>query len=351
MDNVIYDSVTPLKSREGIRKPGFCCLGIVDTCMLKCQMCDKWKEDLAATGDMPTTDDYKKFLTQLREIVDEGFELSIGGGEALMRPDLLEIIRFAADLGYKTTIASNGWLVDDAFAKKIVDSGLTSIIFSVDSLKPEVHDGMRGREGVWDRVMSAMKNIRKHSADIHIGLCSIIMEETIDGILDLADWSDARRDLINSHLFMAVMQPNNTVCQDEWFEHEDLGKIWPKDPTRTLSILDELIRRRREGYWIGNSVQQLEAFKAYFQHPTKFVKNTECNLDSALHVSAVGDIFMCFKWAILGNIKRGADVRDVWYSEEAEKTREDIRNCKDNCHYLLNCYFEGDYPFEVWDGR
>ncbi len=329
-----------------VRKPGFCCLGIVDTCMLRCKMCEKWKEDLYAHGlTMPTFDQYKIFLRQLREIVDEGFEIDIGGGEALMRPDVLDLVTFANDLGFKMTIASNGWLINKEMAKRIVDSGLFSIVLSLDSLNPEIHDEMRGVKGVHAQVLRAIDYLRSYSKDIHIGLCSIIMEKTLDSVLPLEEWSNSMRDKINSILFMAVMQPNNTVKQDEWFDN-DYDNIWPKDTQKAVAIVEELIRRRKEGHWIGDSVEQLEAFKMYFQYPQKFVKSSPCNLDCAVHVSAVGDIFMCYRWAKLGNIKEGADIRKIWFSEEAEKVRENIRKCGDNCHYLLNCFFEGDYPFK-----
>ncbi len=339
-------------NKSEIRRPGFCCLGIVDTCMLRCKMCDKWHDDIYAAGQAePDTEMYKKFLRDLRKITDEGFEIDLGGGEALMRPDLLELVSYMRDLGFKTTIASNGWLINEDMAKRIVDSGLTSIILSIDSLDPEIHDGMRGVKGVHAQVMRAIDNLRKYSKDIHIGLCTIIMDKTLDGIIDLANWSNERRDKINSHLFMAVMQPNNTVKQDEWFDSELGDGLWPKDIEKAIAVVDELLIRRKRGDWIGNSVEQLGAFKLYFSHPDRFVKNTPCNLDSAVHVSAVGDIFMCFRWGILGNIKDGADISELWYSDKAEKIREDIRKCKDNCHYLLNCYFEGDYPFIVKDGE
>lgn len=335
-------------NKENIRKPGFCCLGIVDSCMLKCKMCEKWKEDIYAHGQtQPTLAQYKTFVSQLREIVDEGFEIDIGGGEALMRDDVLDLVRYMRELGFRTTIASNGFIINDALSKRIVESGLSSIILSIDSLKPEVHDEMRGVKGVQEQVLRAIDTIRSYSKDIHIGLCSIIMDKTLDDVTALAEWSNARRDKINSHLFMAVMQPNNTVKQDEWFDSDSIGGIWPRDIDKARAVVDDLITRRRRGDWIGNSVEQLEAFKMYFENPTRFVKKSPCNLDRALHVSAVGDIFLCFRWGTFGNIKDGADIRELWYSEEAEKIRSDIRTCGDNCHYLLNCFFEGDYPFIV----
>ena len=330
-----------------IAKPGFCCIGIVDSCMLKCQMCQKWKEDAGTAGiPQPTTGQWKIFLKQLRGVVDAGFEIDFGGGEALMKKEIFELISYAKSLGFKTTIASNGFLIDEAMAKRIVDSGLDSIILSLDSLVPEIHDSMRGVKGVAERVSNAIKYIRHYSKSIHVGICSIIMEQTLDGLLDLAEWVNNNRDMTNSILFMAAMQPNNTEFDEQWYKNK-YDHFWPKDTKKVTEIIEELIRRRKIGHWIGNSIEQLEAFKSYFNNPSRFVKKNPCNLDRAIHVSSIGDIFLCFRYALLGNIKNGDDIRKIWYSEEAESARNDIRKCQDNCHFLLNCFFEGDYPFII----
>ncbi len=345
MNNFKMQNVIQNKAKE--LKPGFCCIGIVDSCMLRCKMCYKWKEDLGTIGfSQPTTEQWKTFIRQLRDLVDEGFEIDFGGGEALMRKDVLELVSYAKSLGFRNTIASNGYLIDEDMAKRIVDSGLDSIVLSLDSLKPEIHDRMRGVNGVAQRVHNAIKYLRKYSKDIHIGICTIIMEQALDGLLDLAEWVNTNRDKTNSILFMAPMQPNNTAVETDWYK-DNYNFFWPKDIKKLHAILDELIRRRKEGHWIGDSVVQLEAFRAYFANPDKFVKKSPCNLDRAIHASSIGDIFLCYRYALLGNIKEGADIRELWRSKAAEKVRLDIRRCQDNCHFLLNCFFEGDYPFVV----
>ncbi len=328
-------------------KPGFCCIGIVDSCMLRCQMCQKWKEDPGTVGfSQPSIEQWKIFIRQLRDLVDVGFEIDFGGGEALMRHDVLELVSYAKSLGFRNAIASNGYLIDETMAKRIVDSGLDSIVLSLDSLKPEVHDRMRGVKGVAQKVINAIRYLRKYSKDIHIGICTIILEQTLDGLLDLADWVNNNRDQTNSILFMAAMQPNNTPFNTDWYK-KDFNYFWPKDIKKVNAIIDELIRRRKAGHWIGDSVVQLEAFKSYYENPARFVKKNPCNLDRAVHASSIGDIFLCYRYAVLGNIKNGDDIREIWRSEVAEKARDDIRKCQNNCHFLLNCFFEGDYPFSV----
>lgn len=342
-----------VEKSEGLRnssqtlKPGFCCIGIVDNCMLKCKMCQKWKEDSGTAGiSQPTTQQWKTFIRQLRDLVDPGFEIDFGGGEALMHKDVLELVAYAKSLGFRTTIASNGFLIDEKMAKRIVDAGLDSLVLSLDSLKPEIHDSMRGVSGVAQRVLNAIEYVRKYSTTIHVGICTIIMEQTLDGLVDLAEWVNNNRDKMNSILFMAAMQPNNTEVKEGWFENEH-DHFWPKDIKKVYRVIDELIMRRKNGYWIGDSVVQLEAFKSYFKDPSKFVKNSPCNLDRAIHASSIGDVFLCYRYALLGNIKNGDDIRTLWQSQAAELARQDIRKCKDNCHFLLNCFYEGDYPFSV----
>lgn len=337
---------------SAIAKPGFCCLGVVDTCMLRCKMCDKWKTDIfVQERRAPSVAEWKTFLTQLRDITEGPFEIDFGGGEAFMLPGLLDIVRHAADLGFTTVIASNGWSINEKMAKKIADSGLSKLIVSLDSLKPEIHDEIRGVKGVHARVMKAIENLDKYrrDKDFIIGICSIMMDKTMDGILDLYKWA-SNDERIRHILFMAVMQPNNTDerFRNGWHQREQFEGLWPKEPQKAVDVIDQLIAYREKSFDVANSIPQLQAHKKYFQNPMDFVKTSPCNMDKAVHVSAVGDIFLCFKWDTVGNIMTpDTDIRKIWYSKEAEAVRNNIRTCKDNCHFLLNCYFEKDYPFEL----
>ena len=305
MKNYLEKTIPREVTKETL-KPGFCCIGIVDNCMLKCKMCQKWKEDAGTIGiPQPTTEQWKGFIRQLRDLVDEGFEIDFGGGEALMREDLLELVSYAKGLGFRNAIASNGYLINENMAKRIVDSGLDSIVLSLDSLKPEIHDSMRGVKGVAERVFKAIEYLRKYSKDIHIGICTIIMRQSLDGIIDLTEWVNTNRDKMNSILFMAPMQQNNTPCDLKWFKKKEYNFIWPKDNKKVQEVLDELIRRRKLGHWIGDSVVQLEAFKLYFENPARFVKKCPCNLDRAVHASSIGDIYLCYRYGTLGSLKKG----------------------------------------------
>jgi len=322
-------------------KPGFCCLGVTNKCMLKCRMCYKWQNDIVEE-ESPSIEQYKTFIAGLRGLVDEGFRIHFGGGEALLFEGALDLIKFSVKKGFSTNIASNGWLIDEDMAKRIGDSGLNEINLSLDSLNEATHDYLRGVKGVYRRVIRAIKNLNKYSKNTKIAISSVIYDWNLDELPPLLEWA-INNDKINSIFFLAPMQPNSTRVDKAWWKGK-YGYLWPKDTEKACSFVDKVLKIRTTGCKIGNTIPQLEAFKLYFRHPERFVKKTKCNLDKAVHVSAVGDVFLCFRWDILGDIRKGDDIRKIWRSELAGEVRKKITACKDNCHFLLNCFFEGDSP-------
>ena len=333
------------KVKRSVIKPGFSCYGIVDHCMLRCRMCHKWKDDIAIKNpkDVPSMSDWKRCTDSLRKMAGPGFLINFGGGEPLLKRDLPDLVRYGRGKGVITNIATNAYLIDEDMARRIADSGLDSINISLDSLDEKVHDDLRGVPGVFDRAMKAIEYLDRHCTDLEIIICSVIYDVNQDSMIDLVKWanSDPR---ITRIIFMAAMQPNNTSLDRHWYKKE-FSYLWPKDPAKICNIIDEILKLKVQGYNIGNEIFQLEAFKRYFKHPEDFVKKTRCNLDKALHVSSTGDIYICYRWGVLGNIKNN-DLAEAWYSEKADIARKNIENCTDNCHFLLNCYFEGDNPYE-----
>jgi MoaA/NifB/PqqE/SkfB family radical SAM enzyme len=329
-------------------RPGFCCLGVTNKCMLKCRMCHKWKDEVKEA--YPTLAHYKKFLSDLRELVDKGFIINFGGGETLLFEGLFDLIKFSSELGFTTNTISNGWLIDEEMSKRIGDSGLDGINLSLDSLNEATHDYLRGVKGVHRRVMNAIEYLNKYRTRTKVGLCCVIYDWNLDEIPFLLDWALAN-EALDSILFMVPMQPNSTGIAQKWWEGE-YGFLWPRNTDKACAFIDSLLQHKAMyPHKIGNTIAQLEAFKLYLRFPEKFVKKTKCNLDRAVHVSAAGDIFLCFRWAELGTIRHAHDIRQLWYSERARDVRKNIAGCRDNCHFLLNCFFEGDYPFELKEDR
>lgn len=313
-------------------------------------MCFKWKEDRAvAERKTVPFEAWDRAIAALKKIVPkpDEFVINFGGGEALLRPDLLELVRCADRAGFITNIASNGWLIDDACAERIAHSGLRTINLSLDSVKPEIHDELRGQPGAAAQVRAAIKNLRRHSRSLEIGICSVIYDINCNEILPLLRWVQKEAD-INWIVFMAAMQPNNTELDPDWVRGE-YKYLWPQNRLKTVFLIEYIKWLKWWGWKVQNPYFQLDAFKRYFWDPKRFVKSSPCNMDRAVHISATGDIFLCFRHGKIGSIMTD-DLAEVWSSENARQVREQIYSCTDNCHFLLNCFFEKKYPFQ-WAKR
>ncbi len=325
-----------------VAKPGFCCLGITNKCMFKCKMCYKWQDN--SKEEYPTIEQYKNFIANLKRLVDKGFIINFGGGETLLFEGIFDLIKFAVEKDFLTHAISNGWLIDKPMAKRIADSGLNGINLSLDSLNEDTHDYLRGVKGSYHRVMNAIDYLHKYCKNTEVGICCVIYDWNLNELVPLLEWVIENKRL-SSIIFMVPMQPNSTNLDKEWWKGK-YGFLWPKDSEQACSFIDKVLEFKRiYNQKMGNTVAQLEAFKLYLRFPERFVKKTKCNLDRALHVSAAGDIFLCFRREHLGSIKDDNDIGQLWYSRRANQVRQKIDTCRDNCHFLLNCFFEGDYPF------
>ncbi|MFC1514919.1 radical SAM/SPASM domain-containing protein [Candidatus Omnitrophota bacterium] len=329
-------------TQEIIAKPKFCCVAATDYCMLRCKMCNKWQERTPDPGEVPTIAEWKNFIAGFRELVDEGFEMDFGGGEILSMPGILEVVKFAKEKGFKTTMASNGYLIDKEMAKRIANSGLDAVSLSLDSPYPEVHDRMRGVDGVYRRVMGALTNLTKYSPKTRKGLCCIIMNENMNDLVKLAHMADKDK-RVDWLYFMAVVQPNYSGSLDaKW--RDEYNYLWPKDKVKLISIIDELIALKQNGSKVSNRLEHLRAYKAYFADPQKFVNRAKCVIGgAAISVNTYGFIQLCFFMDFIGNIRKD-DIRTLWYSQDANKVREKVEQCKTNCHLLLNCCYLEDDP-------
>jgi radical SAM protein with 4Fe4S-binding SPASM domain len=93
--------------------------------------------------------------------------LVFSGGEPLKRPDIFELAEYARSVGLNTALATNGTLVTEEVAKKIVASGIRRVSISFDGPDAETHDHFRGT-GAFDATVAGFKRLRKLGMSMQI---------------------------------------------------------------------------------------------------------------------------------------------------------------------------------------
>lgn len=312
-------------------------LSLNNTCNFRCKMCRIW--NLGEGENKLTLKKCLDIVDELKDFKVKGVRLS--GGDPLLVPWALDLAAHISNKQYHSVATTNGSMINEAFARRIVASGLSNLNFSLDADTPAIHDAIRGMPGSRDRIMEAIGCIAKKRSGPTLGINTVISNLNLDELLILTDvvQEDKR---INHMYFMAVMQPFGTQFDKEWFLKEDFYALWPKDENKVRYVINELITRKKSGYKINNSFVQLRAFIDYFMDPLHFTKKNACNLGKGvIEVNQLGDVYLCYSYESIGNVFQDS-LLNIWMSERAYAVRERISRCTQNCNLLINCYFEDE---------
>jgi GTP 3',8-cyclase len=143
-------------------------VSLVDRCNFRCQYCmpeDATLQFLAQT-ELLTTGELLKLLREV--MIPVGFtRFRLTGGEPLIRPDVVDIVRAIAALPQTQDISmtTNGFLLA-GLAQDLYDAGLRRINISLDSLIPETFNQIIGDrthtpaarwQKVWDGIQTAYR--------------------------------------------------------------------------------------------------------------------------------------------------------------------------------------------------
>ncbi|GAH65814.1 unnamed protein product, partial [marine sediment metagenome] len=157
-----------------IQPPFMVSYSITTKCNLKCKHCYSESVDQPAPDELSTEEAFR--------LVDDLSEWGIGllvidGGEPLCQEDLLAVVKYASSKGIRTTIGSNGTLIDEGMARKMLDAGVKSVAISVDGADAQTHDSFRGISGAFEQTLKGIEACRAASLPFQFNM--VIRKETL----------------------------------------------------------------------------------------------------------------------------------------------------------------------------
>jgi organic radical activating enzyme len=127
--------------------------------------------------------------------------VSIAGGDPLMHPDIVEIVRRVRRMGRKAILNTNGLAMTKELLLELKDAGLVGLTFHVDS--------KQGRPGWRDKTELEMNELRQQYADLvaEVGglACafnSTVYEDTLDQVPDVLEWAERNIDRVHTVVFI-----------------------------------------------------------------------------------------------------------------------------------------------------
>jgi radical SAM protein with 4Fe4S-binding SPASM domain len=102
-----------------------------------------------------------------------------------MRKDLFEILSYASEKGLKTSLASNGYLIDEKTADEIVEAGVFLVQVSIDGTG-QSHNFIRNDPRSFERAICAVGYLKKSGCP-KVSAASTVMPSNLDAIKDLRE--------------------------------------------------------------------------------------------------------------------------------------------------------------------
>lgn len=112
----------------------------------------------------PAAEDVPDLAPLLTHVLDQlrCHDVTLSGGEPMLRPDLPGIVALLAARGVRVTLVSHGGRLDRAAVGQLIDRGVALFEIPLLSHRPEVHDRLSGRPGAFDAAVSALTQVRIH---------------------------------------------------------------------------------------------------------------------------------------------------------------------------------------------
>jgi MoaA/NifB/PqqE/SkfB family radical SAM enzyme len=284
-------------------------ISVTNRCDARCTMCNIWQLDRA---ELLSAEDYRRGLpATLRNV-------NLTGGEALLRPDIVEVAQAIHEAAGRPRIilATNGFRTERtirtierirAFVPEL------GIAVSLDGDAP-THDRMRGVPDAHRRAVATLRALRQIGiSDVRIGFTATA--ENLDQLLGVHALS---REL--GVEFAATVAQNSEV----YYATDANGGIDPDEIARHFGALIAMRMR---------SASPKDWLRAYFDHGViHFARTgarpTACDAASGFFFLApTGDVYPCLTLPrVIGNIRTQA-FDALWRGEHARRVREEVRHC------------------------
>ena len=148
-------------------------------CNLKCPLCPAGTNQLERPRRHMPLQEFKGLINDMEDYLL--FLILWEWGEPFMHPQLPEMIHYAAERDIKTLTSTNAHFLDDEdYLKRILTSGLTTLIVAIDSLEQERYSVYR-KNGSLSKAVSGLKTVvrlkKKLRSKTRINLRMVIMKQ------------------------------------------------------------------------------------------------------------------------------------------------------------------------------
>jgi radical SAM protein with 4Fe4S-binding SPASM domain len=287
---------------------------ITRECNMKCSHCYINATDEKLEDEL-TTQEAKALIDQIYQVSSPLLILS--GGEPLLRSDVYELIEYGSKKGLKMGLGSNGYLINDAVAKKLKAAGIATVSISIDSSIPAQHDEFRGVKGSWERAVKACKSLRKNGILVQVN--TTLTHDNYDQIDDIMTLAESIG-VENFHLFFLVPTGRGVKLTD----------ISPQKYEDMITNTFAKVHKHRLNVRPSCAPQFMRIAKGMGLDMRQWIRGCIAGMHYC-RIYPNGDVTPCPYLPIkLGNI-REQNFKEIWFNSPVFKNLRNLNCLKSKC--------------------
>ncbi|MTI49646.1 radical SAM/SPASM domain-containing protein [Sporosalibacterium faouarense] len=299
-------------SGQALYAPNTVYLEVTNKCNLKCKHC----------YSMANEDGYELPLNEIKALfkrLDEigTFGVVLGGGEPLMREDIVHIINLANKYNLLVGLSTNGILVNKEFLKNTRDK-ISNIQISLDGHTDEEHERLRNKKGIFKDTLQAIKLLSDNN--FHVTVSTVITNDNvnyIDKIIEIALENGAKTYRATKLIKSGNALKNNLDIVD-------------------FKFISKYLEELKEKY---SKEIDIEIDSEFYDNKSFCTAGKE-----TIAINYKGDVYFCAFLSnpkfICGNIME-KDIHNIWLnSRKLKEIRQldKILNCKECENNNNNCF-------------
>lgn len=279
-------------------------------------------------------------LNEIHELCGRGTLVSYMGGEPMTSRHLTDWVEQAGQLGLNFRFTTNGYIMDQEKARRLVAANLFNIGISLESLEPRINETLRPVPNGTARTLRCIELLlaerERQKAHLSLNIKTVLTDINLESFPDIV----RRFGKVEGVMFTPqVFEPLDDMPE----AIRQLLTI--KDVNRLKNVTEEIRQLKREGYTIHVSEQALtdmvkqcsaEDDPGRTMHNKKLEMDPtepKCNIATDNLWIQHGMVQLCPYHPSIGNFLTDTTTRlsQMWRSQTATRVRAGTRACRRLC--------------------
>src|SRR5712671_6768960 len=150
-----FESASPARTGNALRKPVCLYLEVTNRCNLLCTTCPRTYEELEPPADMS----WELFVSIVDQVPDLARAVLHGVGEPMLVKDLPRMVRYLKDRGVYVLFNTNGTVLNDRNGRALIVAELDELRVSLDASNAKSYRAIRGKN-YFDRILRNVRAFR-----------------------------------------------------------------------------------------------------------------------------------------------------------------------------------------------